>query len=349
MSLYVAKHFTATATGSRVVDVACDRCHLAYHYQLVRQGTGTGSAPYYLFQAAAEARAHRNAAVDLKKRLTRESEPAACPGCGWVNEASVVAYRRRHHRGWFTAAWTLFVACAFVLVLVGVGGRRPLRGEEWLPMAVLALGAGGSIAGGLLFVQARLRRRFDPNRDFPAPRLPVGTPVAWRDGETATGAITPDATATAADDRAVVFRMGTLVLPNVCCECLAPATLRYTSPFPIGGKRAGEIAMPVCDPCYRELRGRWWRVALAASAVVCWLAMVAYFAIPDDPEGSRAGAVALACVGLVFGVPAAVAVVPNWRVRPYAFKLIDAPRSLARVRFRNADYAALSRAATESR
>lgn len=345
MSVYFAKTFTATLTGSRVIDCACERCSTPYHYALVRQGTGTGSAPYYLFQEAAQRRAERAAADALEKRLAREREPVACPGCGWVNESNVADYRHRHHRGFTMWAWTLAITCVLVIVLSGLTRKRPLRDDEWLPTLALAGALAAAIAGGLLFTQWRLRRRFDPNRDFPTPRLPVGTPVAWRDGEAPTAAIAGAAAASAGDDRVVVFRMGTLVLPDACCECLAPATATYKAPFRVGGAH-DEIAMPVCDACGPALRRRWWRIALAATAVVLWLALAAYYLLPNDPQGGRAGAIVFAALIAVFGVPVAVAFLPTWRVRPYAFRMVDPSRGLASMTFKNADYAALSREAT---
>jgi len=355
MSFYFAKVFTANVTGTRVVDAACERCQTGFHYHLVRQGTGTGSAPYYLFQGAAERRAQAAAADDLAKRLAREREPVPCPQCQWVNQRTIDAHRKRLHRWLTSVAWTGAIALFIVIILSRASQSRQIRDEEWLPLLAVAGGVAATILVVCFVAQRKLRRRFDPNRDFPnPPTLPIGTPVGWVDGDAPTLAMSGTTPVAAAangvgdDDRVVIFHMGTLALPDACCECLEPATQTYKPPFEVGGERTRELAMPTCAACAARLRRRWWQVAGVTTLAVVWVAMTLYYLMPNDPQGSRAGAIAVASVVAVVGLPIALAVVPAWRVRPYRFKVVDASRDLASVRFKNADYAALSRAAMEA-
>src|ERR1044071_4157460 len=101
MFVYVGKRFTATATGRRIVEVRCDKCQAQYFYELLRQATGTASAPYYLGQNSAARRSEKIAQKRLAKRLAAESDLVGCPSCKWVNEELVRGYRRMRYR-WVT-------------------------------------------------------------------------------------------------------------------------------------------------------------------------------------------------------------------------------------------------------
>jgi hypothetical protein len=59
------KVFTAGQTGSRLQDVACEKCKTKFCYELVRTGVGKGSAVYMIGQTSAKNRASNAAARDL--------------------------------------------------------------------------------------------------------------------------------------------------------------------------------------------------------------------------------------------------------------------------------------------
>jgi hypothetical protein len=343
MHVYVAKAFTAVVNGSRIADVRCERCSVDFHYALERQGEGTANAHYYLFQDAAKRRAERRAAKNLERRLAGDAEPVACPRCNWVNTELVALHRRSRHRWMGTAACIAACVVPLVTLLGRYSTGKRIREDEWPSLLGTGVGGGLAIAAAILVIRWALRRRFDPNRSFPAPpTLPLGTPIGWLDGELPTRRSEPTA-----DEHIVVFHLGTLVLPGDCCECLAPATTTFKQPINVG-TASDAIAPPLCATCARRLRGTWWRLTLFVTAAVAILCGLAFEIVRSIAPRAIEGQIAIAVVTALIAWPLGVVLVPSRRVRPHAFKLVDPARSVARIRFRNADYAALVREATES-
>src|SRR5438067_1274597 len=97
MHVYHAKVFKSSTSGLRVESVVCEKCATTFSYELVRVGAGTASAPYYIGQTAAKARADQRARADLQKRLAREAELVPCPKCHWVNDGLIERVRRRRY------------------------------------------------------------------------------------------------------------------------------------------------------------------------------------------------------------------------------------------------------------
>ena len=58
---YFSKNFTATAAGSVVRPVVCEKCSTEFHYELARMGNGSAMAPYGLWPKAAQGRAEKAA------------------------------------------------------------------------------------------------------------------------------------------------------------------------------------------------------------------------------------------------------------------------------------------------
>ena len=69
MHLYVGKTFTATASGSAMREVICEKCRCHFFYQLARAAKGTAEAPYYIGQDAAALRAQHRAQAKVDKML----------------------------------------------------------------------------------------------------------------------------------------------------------------------------------------------------------------------------------------------------------------------------------------
>src|SRR5437763_961326 len=113
MFIYAGKRFSSSVTLSRAADVVCEKCSCAYRYQLVRRGTASASAPYYVGQASAKERAAKSSQKAALKKLKAGVEPVACPDCGWFQADMVREIRRR------TARWLIWVA-VFVPVILAI-------------------------------------------------------------------------------------------------------------------------------------------------------------------------------------------------------------------------------------
>src|SRR5690242_15731697 len=98
MFVYVSRTFTTTVVGRRWEKVTCEKCQAEFHYELVRIGVGSSSAPYYIGQDSARQRASGTAQRNLDKRLAREAELVPCPKCRWVNQDLIRRYRRSLYR-----------------------------------------------------------------------------------------------------------------------------------------------------------------------------------------------------------------------------------------------------------
>jgi hypothetical protein len=100
--VYVARSYTTTVVGRRWEQVACEKCQTTFHYELVRVGVGSGSAPYFIGQDSARDRSAGAAHKDVNKKLEREAELVPCPKCHRVNQSLIRRYRRgirRYRRG----------------------------------------------------------------------------------------------------------------------------------------------------------------------------------------------------------------------------------------------------------
>ena len=108
-------------------------------------------------------------------------------------------------------------------------------------------------AGGLYGLRQWLRRRIQPNRDFPnEPELPLGTPPAldWND---ATQEFRPITRVAARQSQFVDFQIGRSKLPEICSECLIQCDggahqQLTTGSFPID--------IPLCANCVRNAKRR---------------------------------------------------------------------------------------------
>ena len=341
VSFYAAKHFSASATGSRRVAVECEQCRARFAYDLTRTGTGTASAPYYVGQGAAKARADRRANDDLDRRLSREAELVPCPRCHWVNQELVDRYRRGLLRGAPMLSFGLVVVAALAAVALwanDVGTERS---------AAIAAAAGLPLAVVPLVVRRIVRGRIDPNATFPRrPVLPPGTPPALVEQPARPGAApqyVPSAEVydiPAGGGAWVTFQAGRLNLPPVCCACLAPTTKIFVSPMPVN--EAGNMPVPLCNSCRSDWRRRVWLTLIGCAAVGAACGAVAGMVADAVAASESAGPDPILHWSL-FGVALVIGTAAGFwlaavRSRPYRIRTLDRNRSIFQFAGKNPAY-----------
>jgi hypothetical protein len=149
----------ATAIGSTVVAVRCERCKHKYYYELTRSARGYGSS---------KEQARRRAEVSLRWLLECDVEPVPCPHCGWWQREMIPVVRERRQRG--TLVWGLAGLIAATFAGWAALFLMELR-DTWkvnvAPSSVplfgtfAALAAAGGI--GLLFVREYKKGVHNPN------------------------------------------------------------------------------------------------------------------------------------------------------------------------------------------
>ena len=339
------KIITARQAGSRLASVSCEKCRQPFAYVLTRVGVGKGSAVYGIGQQGATHRAAGSAERDLHARLSVDMEMVPCPACHWVNAAAIEQYRTRKYRG-ATALIVVLLVGTFVALAMVPAFLTGTYGYQSRAPAVargLILVVGAASAAFVLLVRRQMRRRLDPNRTFPRwPTVPPGTPpalVEQRDAATGRTVLVPAPRPATPDDGGggILLRPGQLDLPPVCCLCLAPATMLYL-PAMATSHHGDSVAVPMCQPCRRRLRWRWWGAALVTAVVSIAGVGGLVFALPG---GDAAGHWAL--FGAVGSVTALIAslVVAGVAVRPYRLQVIDRDRGISRFVPRSPAFAAL--------
>jgi hypothetical protein len=163
MFIYVGKNFTAAFSGAVARDVTCEKCGCAYHYQLVRRGQGTGSAPYYINQGGAQRRAEKGAKKSLEKQLKRDIDPVPCPDCGWFQSPMVRELRKRSLRWLNWAALALGIIGAITLLIFASDAtgefNRALSAEDRIVVILMAGVLVAATAGPVLLRHFILRAR----------------------------------------------------------------------------------------------------------------------------------------------------------------------------------------------
>lgn len=180
MPVFISTKHTASAECSRVKQVSCEKCRYQYFYELKREGTGTESSAYFLFQDLALDAAAEKAAQDGKRRLDSEADLVPCPNCSWINETSIAGYRKTLFRGWIEQAiWIAVIGLGICIGGVCVTWGIPNHELELFSFAVLLPTLLITFAGGVFFGIRWLRHRIQPNSNFPnPPRIPRNTPPA---------------------------------------------------------------------------------------------------------------------------------------------------------------------------
>jgi hypothetical protein len=84
---------TATATATTIKEVKCAFCHRPYFYVMTRSASGRDSAPLFIGQGDAKAKAAADAHRKLVSHLKFDVDPVACPNCGKYQPGMVAAAR----------------------------------------------------------------------------------------------------------------------------------------------------------------------------------------------------------------------------------------------------------------
>lgn len=155
------KVFTTTAKGKISKGVQCEKCGATYRYEMHREGSGTGVAPYGIGSEGAANRSEIAAEKNLAMKLLKQVELVPCPMCHWVNNDMLVKYRTQMYKGGvdvLIGAVMIFTAVTFILML-----RLHTHNDTsltWAPMACLL---GAVVSVGLVAVRIVLRMKFNPN------------------------------------------------------------------------------------------------------------------------------------------------------------------------------------------
>jgi hypothetical protein len=364
MLVYFGRRYFVRTLGSAIKRVDCERCHTVYYYEIVRTGAGMGEAPYMLGQASAAQRAAAGAEASLRAALSTDTEPVACPTCSWVPKDVERNYRQTRF-GWVPVVATAlgFIAAVVAQSIAASRSSNDERITVILARIVIILGA--AIAVGFI-AQCVLRRALRLNRnDGERSRIPLWAPQAFSEKElverrdafeqqadeplpASVHALRYDAPPAQPSQGSqhdwVVFRAGQLWLPTCCCECLNPNAQQYFPPFKLQ-LLAAPVDVYACAECRSRLRSAWWAIAVVAVVLSSGLAALTMlsnrFATEFDRMTVPIFLAALLSAATVLTVPALLG-------RPFGFRTVSAQRALYRLRFRNAQYTAMVRAASDA-
>ncbi len=336
MLFYFARNFESSAVGSRLVAVQCEKCGCEYLFELARVGSGRAQAAYGIGVKRAARAANERAERDLAKRLEHDAELVPCPKCAWINEDLVSRYRRGRYRG-----WAKFAACIVILGtvtsligawFVSTGPAADRAAAVYL--SILGPTISAAVATLALLCRYWLRKRIQPNRDYPLPpKLPPGVPTPLTKHPT-TGQVDVAGSRNVHDDATgqwINFQIGRQELPSLCCGCQGASEAQSAYRHPVF--RAAVLVVPLCARCAREWTVRMWLVGLVAFLAVVASALLLLTALTSDQLvcwlvfGVICGITPLACAGLAFRL-----------TTPVRVRSVDASRAMVRLWFRNEEY-----------
>jgi len=161
MYVYFGKRFDATAVGSLVKCVACEKCGGHFFYQLVRVGAASARAPYNLDQDRAAGQAQWRAEANLAEQLHGQSELVPCPHCGHIQQEMIEYIRARMYRELVVLAWIVSIAGLLITgfaALLKWGNQKPGVEPDYLLCIIAAVGFIGLLPL-LLGIRKRLLER----------------------------------------------------------------------------------------------------------------------------------------------------------------------------------------------
>jgi hypothetical protein len=336
MIFFVVVHyrrFSSEVVGSRLIQVCCEKCNREYYYVLSRLGSGEAISAYGLGNRRAEDNATKGASHELMRQLTEDADLVPCPNCHWVNDDLVKRYRRGSYRGWVRAGGFMAALGGSTTFIVGcVNGHGPQAGatDGGLmlsgPLFFLVLWAAVAVAPLLL------RKRIQPNRDFPfQPTVPPGSPPALLlDAET--GELTQVVNSCPASDRdeKIYFAVGRDTFPLNCCGCGRECSIEWTIQIP--ALRVHQLPIPICKTCMSGLQRSQRKVGLAFAAaglIVC-LAFWGYF--QNLAAASGFGGVTVLLLVILYSYVAGIFSCPVTAL------LVSHRRGIVRLRCRNTEY-----------
>jgi hypothetical protein len=336
MILYYARKFESGVPGTRLIAVRCEKCRCEYFFKLARVGAGSAQAPYGIGTKRAARVADERARRDLEKRLERDTEIVPCPRCGWINDDMVSRYRLGRYRRWtMYAVWIALLGTILPLIVAWFLSIGPAADRGSVPYWMIG-GPAASVGLAALLLLSRiwLRKRIQPNRDYPLPpTLPPGGPTPLFMDQT-TGQLVdarPPLTPLHATGAWIDFQIGGHQLPAECCACLGPPDARSARRLSVF--RAAVVVVPLCSRCAREWKVRMWLIGLAILGTVLALAFLVLRLAAHDELAFRIMFV------LVCGVAPLLCGLAAYRLTaPVLVKGVDFSRALVRLRFRSEDY-----------
>src|SRR6516165_6412375 len=87
--------YTATARGSVIKDVTCERCGHTYSYPMAR--IVSGFEKVFFSSSEAPEKAVKKARANLAKALETEHDDVPCPACNWHQSAHVACVRSQSY------------------------------------------------------------------------------------------------------------------------------------------------------------------------------------------------------------------------------------------------------------
>lgn len=334
---YYAKRMTSAVVGHNVIGVRCDRCGCEYCYELARVGVGRATAHYGIGTQCAGHHAVEQSQRDLVNRMTNEAELVPCPQCDWIGEDLIAGYRlSRYRRLSKIAACIGFFGSIASLLCAWFISQGPAADRNALPLFLIwgpLICVGSAI--GIIGLRSWLRRRIQPNKNFPLPpRVPNGTPPAMvlnlESGQLEI-AKPQHLEVDGSEDDWTVFHLGKHELPQLCCECLSPPELNACMTVPV--LNAIQLTIPLCKTCSSRLKSRCWRLGLGTWVATTTVGVVVLMALRlgNDEFWILLGALGL--VAVFIG-----AAVGSRFTTPFRFRVVDKSRGLLRVWFRNPVY-----------
>ncbi len=336
MFLYYGKQFTTAQVGARIAGVHCEKCGCEYYFVLSRIGTATSTAHYGLGQAAAVSDAQTRSTEEVDKRLTDEAELVPCPKCNWINEELVEGFRRGRFRHWGeVAVGAAIFGIAISLIIAWFIHLGPAVDRGSLPyflicgpLIIVAL------AGSIVGLRWWLRRRIQPNRDYPLPpKLPQGTPPPLI-LDHATGDLVPASTVAEghrSKKNEIQMQLGRHGLPMICCVCLQSAHSDHA--FEVSVLPGVQLQIPRCTVCATRAKRRKWQLGLTVTAASLAVMTGLLFALRLEQEEFWILLVVSTLIASAIG-----AFVGHLTSSPATVKVIDASRGIFRIRFRNPEF-----------
>ena len=288
------------------------------------------AAPYGIGSKRAARTAEERARRDLQKRLEHDTELVPCPRCGWINDDLLSRYRLGRYRGWtMYAVWIALLGTTIPLIVAWFISRGPAADRGSVPfLLIFGPTVSAALAALLLLSRIWLRKRIQPNRNYPfPPALPPGGPTPLFMDQT-TGQLVdaggPRLTDLHATGAWIDFQIGRHQLPAVCCACLCTPDAR--SAYRLSAFRAVAIVAPLCSRCAREWKVRMWLIGLAMLGTVLALAFLLLRLAAVDELAFRIGFV------LVCGVAPLFCGLAAYRLTaPVRVKGVDFSRALVRL------------------
>lgn len=339
---------TAKVRGLRVKEIRCEKCAQSFVYLMRRTGIGTGlqtvATPY---QDSVEA-VHR-AQSRLESELTKMSNPAPCPRCGWVQHRMI----REIKLGKSVAP---LLSLVFVLLVAYIGAwsewsrRRPTPSEMvWL--------AGAATLGCAVWLSYIWFKNY--NHDL---KGKLAAPLIDRYGAVASEAYKANATA--------VF--GPIILPETrpgwlridrdrfslpektCAVCVGKLSEQDMADFdgtglPDAGRREVRPKLPwivpICRNCKADLkRIRSQRVGrnalyLGVIALIVVISLCMFHSPTRPGEGAEFAVMAFVLVFLPYLVMVvALMEIAKFSVQPVRYKDENLQKGTGFIKLRSAPY-----------